>query len=427
MRNFYFMIIISQITLFAKDDCNPSEIVIQSQNELYVSLALAIMTSVIVFYLLFTNKKLKELYLEKEEANENFKMLLDNILEAVVIMDNETKKLVNANRRAQELLLISKEELISRDMLNFVEEEYIEKVKLSIAKAHVEPYELQLIKADGTVFFALVSGQNYHYKDKSLRLITIMDLTDIKEKEHILAHQSKMASMGEMIGNIAHQWRQPIATVSMQVNNMLADIDLEDVDFDEFRKNLLAINTQNQHLSKTIDDFRNFFTDDKEEAKFDIKIAIEESLNLVKASFKNSNIDLIINLQSIPFFGIKNELTQAFINILNNAKDVLVNSVDKKEDRVIFIECGYSKVDTIFITIKDNGGGVDENIIDKIFEPYFTTKHKSQGTGIGLYMTSEIICKHLQGKISVVNEVFEYNSNAYTGAKFNIEIPLRVS
>ena len=245
---------------------------------------------------------------------------------------------------------------------------------------------------------------------------------DMIEKEQILFQQSKMASMGEMIGNIAHQWRQPIAIISMWANNIIADIDMETIENKNLRKYANNINEQTKHLSETIDDFRNFFIPNKEKKIFNIETCINKTMNLLTASFNMHNIEVITDIDNIEIRGLENELTQAILNIIKNAKDILVMLPDDSR-RLLFIRV-YKKKNNLILEIKDNGGGVSKNIINKIFEPYFTTKHKSQGTGIGLYMTETIIAKHLNGHVIVKNVIYDYDSVEYRGALFKVKIPL---
>ncbi|QOY54826.1 GHKL domain-containing protein [Candidatus Sulfurimonas marisnigri] len=244
-----------------------------------------------------------------------------------------------------------------------------------------------------------------------------------QEKERqILFQQSKMAAMGEMIGNIAHQWRQPITIISMWANNIIADIDIGDVENKELRKYAVNINEQTQHLSQTIDDFRNFFIPNKDKSIFTIKSSIDKTMSLLSAAFKTHGIELIEDIEDIEIVALENELTQAILNIIKNAKDVLETRPDGSR-KLIFINV-YKKDNKAIIEIKDSGGGIADNIIDKVFEPYFTTKHKSQGTGIGLYMTESIITKHLHGEITAENSEYEYEGKHYMGAMFTIALPI---
>jgi len=244
-----------------------------------------------------------------------------------------------------------------------------------------------------------------------------------KQNEMMLHQQSKMASMGEMIGNIAHQWRQPLSSISTIASGINAQKEYEIFDESSLMPSMDKIVEQTQYMSKTIDDFRNFFKNDKEKILFSLDDAIEQNISLVETSLKNNNINFITNLDhKIELYGYKNELTQAFINIINNAKDQLVKS-DNIDNKIIKIETMILN-NMIHIKIIDNGGGVPDDIIGKVFEPYFTTKHQSQGTGIGLFMTHEIIVKHFNGTLEVTNVEFEYLNKKYTGAQFDIALAI---
>ncbi|MEA2099900.1 MAG: HAMP domain-containing sensor histidine kinase, partial [Campylobacterota bacterium] len=283
--------------------------------------------------------------------------------------------------------------------------------------------EIQEIKFYFDGFVELIKEDRQKLSDFNMNLKNKVDeeIQKNKEKEQMLFQQSKMAAMGEMIGNIAHQWRQPIAVISMWANNIIVDIDMEEIENENLRRYANKINEQTKHLSQTIDDFRNFFSPNKEKNKFAIKESIDKTMNLLTASFKTHNIEVIKDIKDVEIFALENELTQAILNIIKNAKDIIVALDNSK--KLIFINA-YKIKDNVIIEIIDNGGGVPKEIKDKIFEPYFTTKHKSQGTGIGLYMTESIITKHLHGEIGVENVEYKHNDIDYLGAKFTIKLPI---
>ncbi len=242
-----------------------------------------------------------------------------------------------------------------------------------------------------------------------------------REKDYILSQQSKMAAMGEMIGNIAHQWRQPLSLISTASSALKLKQELGDLSKEDVIETSDRILNASKHLSNTIDDFRNFFRPNKEKILVNTNELWLKIESLIKSQYESKNIKIITNIESLEFKTIENELIQVFLNILNNARDEL----DKKEDeegKFIFITMLKEK-DLLNISIKDTAGGIPEDIINRIFEPYFTTKHKSVGTGIGLYMSDEIIRKHIKGNIKVSNEDFVYKENSYKGALFEIEIP----
>ncbi|WP_298750430.1 PAS domain S-box protein [uncultured Arcobacter sp.] len=241
---------------------------------------------------------------------------------------------------------------------------------------------------------------------------------DISQRK-ALESQSKLASMGEMIGNIAHQWRQPLSMISTIASGILVKNELNITDNVDVSSNMEKIISQTKYLSNTIDDFRNFIKENNDKERISLVNTIEKSLSIIKPSISNNHINLIVNLKDdIYIDGFENQLIQAFINILNNAKDALKEkTVDK--DKLIFVETQFIK-DELFLIIKDSAGGIKDDIIHKIFEPYFTTKHKSIGTGIGLSMAYQIIAEHHNATIEVFNSTYEYNDKTHTGAYFQI-------
>lgn len=243
------------------------------------------------------------------------------------------------------------------------------------------------------------------------------------KKEKLLLQQSKMAALGEMLQNIAHQWRQPLSLISTASTGLLVKKELNiQTSLDEDIKTLNTINDTTQYLSDTINAFRDFFQHNKEKVKFNVKDIYQKTLNIVQSKFNSLDIKLIENIEDITITNFDNELIQVLMNILNNAKDILeINN--QHNERFIFISI-YTHHDHLIIKIRDNAGGIKDEIISKIFEPYFTTKHKSQGTGIGLYMCQEIITSHMNGKIRVKNKTYFYNDKEYKGAEFKISIPL---
>jgi len=242
------------------------------------------------------------------------------------------------------------------------------------------------------------------------------------QKEKILFEQSKMAAMGEMIGNIAHQWRQPLSLISTVTSGLKFKYEMGMFDEKEYMSSLDKILNSTTYLSNTIEDFRNFFKKDKEIKEFEIKELINRAITLMGNSFSVNNIKLEINIEYTLLSGYENELLQALLNILNNAKDAL----KMKEDNKVIIISTRVENDNMIIAIQDSAGGIPNNIIDKIYDPYFTTKHQSQGTGIGLFMTKEIITKHMNGSIEIENKTFEYDNQTHTGALFIITIPKKL-
>ncbi len=242
------------------------------------------------------------------------------------------------------------------------------------------------------------------------------ELDKNREKDRILIQQSKLAAMGEMLGNIAHQWRQPLNNISLFLSFIKDGYKNEKITFEMLEKYFDKSFNQIEYMSQTIDDFRNFYKPSKQKNRFDIKHAIDSTIEIIKAQIKDENINLRLNVSENILYGFENELKQSLLNIFNNALDA-IKSKSKEKDFEKYIKVD-SKEEKGFIKIKieNNGGKINEEIISKIFEPYFTTKFESQGTGIGLYMTKSIIETNMNGKIEV--------ENIEEGVVFTIKLPI---
>ena len=250
------------------------------------------------------------------------------------------------------------------------------------------------------------------------------EVTKNRRQDDILNQQSKMAAMGEMLGNISHQWRQPLSAISSSASAMKFQDNMDILDKKDLHKGLDTIMRSTQMLSQTIDDFRNFFNPKKELSTFDIKECFDKMLVLVSANLRNKNIELVQTIHSVSIYSHQNELIQALLNIINNAKDAFDDHPNESK-KYIFIETHDNGYDFI-ITIKDNAGGIKESFLNRIFEPYFTTKHQSHGTGIGLYMTKKIIESNLNGLITIQNSHYEYKGSLYQGALCTIRLPKKL-
>ncbi len=232
------------------------------------------------------------------------------------------------------------------------------------------------------------------------------------KNEQMLIQQSRLAAMGEMIGNIAHQWRQPLNALGLVVQNIYYSYEMGDLDKEYLEHSMNKSKKLTSQMSKTIDDFRNFFRPDKRQETFSISEGIQSVCELVSASYNNHNIEITTNLDdSLIAIGYPNEFSQVLLNIFTNAKDALL---EKKIVKPKVSVRSFGKDDKIVVELEDNAGGIDKNVIKKVFDPYFTTKSKKSGTGIGLYMSKMIIENSMKGEISV--------HNSPNGAVFRIEI-----
>ena len=290
--------------------------------------------------------------------------------------------------------------------------------------------KFQMKHKDGHYIPILSRAKKQIDNNQEIRLIgTHFDLTEIvkhekqqKKQQEIIFQQSKMTAMSEFVSNIAHHWRQPLSVISTSATNLEVQKEFGNLNDELIETTVKTINTHSQYLSKTIDDFGNFINEKKEEKLFDINESIETFLNLVDSSIQNNNIKIISSLEDdLKIFACPTKLIYCFVNLFNNAEEVLQD----KETKLLFIN-SYKDLSNLIIEFKDNGGGIDNEHILRIFEPYFTTKHKSFGTGMGLSITYDLIVNGLNGLITVTNEEYEYNSKQEKGAQFTITIPLKV-
>lgn len=235
-------------------------------------------------------------------------------------------------------------------------------------------------------------------------------IKQLREKDHMIIKQSRQAAMGEMIGNIAHQWRQPLNSLGVIVQNIEDAYIYNEINEKYLREKVNHIMNLLNYMSHTIDDFRNFFKPDKEKQNFSIYKAVMNAVGFMEANFTCNNIKVEFNwYQDTEIWGYPNEYAQVLLNILNNARDMLIDRNTKEPTIRITVN---KSLDKSVVLIGDNAGGIEQNIIHKIFEPYFTTKEV--GTGLGLYMSKMIVEKNMNGSLTV--------RNISEGAEFCIEV-----
>ena len=233
-----------------------------------------------------------------------------------------------------------------------------------------------------------------------------------------------MAAMGEMLENIAHQWRQPLSTISICTSGIELKKNLNMLEDKDFYDSINHIKSSISYLSNTIEDFRSFLDKDKVLSNVNVNHLVQKVLDILNPSLQSHHIEVIKNIDDFEFVTIENDLIQILMNIITNAKDALIDLKDE-EARYIFINISKNQKN-IVIEIFDNAMGIKDEIISRVFEPYFTTKHKSQGTGIGLYMSKILVDNNLKGNIAVENHTFIYNNKEFKGAKFNILLPIKL-
>ncbi|QDF28373.1 ATP-binding protein [Halarcobacter anaerophilus] len=380
-----------------------------------------------------SNKQLLEFF--NFSSLEDFKKRYECVCETFVNMDDETyliDKDYNGKNWAEYILenpqirfkaAIEKDNRLHHFTLNvnstIFDEDDVPYIIVTLTDITQEVKQQKKLKRlnDNLEDLVEIKTKELQELNESLEKRVEEEIEKSKTKDRMLFQQNKMAAMGEMLSNIAHQWRQPLSSISAAISSLKLQNELGVVDPSGFQSTCDLILRNSKYLSQTIEDFKNFFRQDREKSKFLLKKSILENISLLKDKLKHDQIRVILSIdEKVELYGYKNEFQQAILNIINNSVDAL-NSKKDIEKKVIVIECSNKT-----LTIKDSAKGIKEEIINRIFEPYFTTKHQSQGTGIGLYMTREILTKHMNFAIEVNNESFELEGEKLYGACFKITL-----
>ena len=281
-------------------------------------------------------------------------------------------------------------------------------IALSISKAQNDVVKLQRL------------NEELEIANKKLEKQIEKEVLDNKYKSSVIFHQSKMSSMGELIGNIAHQWKEPLGIISAYASSLKLDVEYENIDSSAFTIKLNQMVDITKKLSGTIDDFESFYNIETIKENFLINGSINKSLELAKDTFNENKIEVIIDLKaSIPMYGLRNEFTQALLNILACLKDNLIQKISVENKRYIFIDL-FQEDDKKYLIIKDNSG---KNTFDNdadIFNQNLDSGNLNNNSKTGLYMTKIIIEKHTKGFITFDNVKFSYKDKNYKGNQFTI-------
>lgn len=409
-----------------------------------------IVTSILLYNLvsryLFESTYLKD---ELNKSEQLFNHLSEVIMDAFATVDM-SGRILHCNEAFRAMLGYEMEELLSKTYPDITPEKW-HSVERKIIEEQVLPrgysdiYEKEYRKKDGTVFpiemrtklvrdnlgkpvimWAIIrdiserklAEERLAYKRQQLEELNQTlekrveeSVHKIRQKDLVLIQQNRLAAMGEMISNIAHQWRQPLNILGLQIQNLkqeyeAGNLDRENIE-ETFEDSMLLI----QHMSLTIDSFRNFFKPDKEKENFKVCQAIANAVQLVKAGFDHKQIKIVLYCNDdADITGYPNEFSQVILNILINARDAFEEN--KTINPSVTIITGVEE-GRVVVTVSDNAGGIPDEIIHKVFDPHFSTKGP-QGTGIGLYMSKNIVEKNMNGKLAVWNNE--------VGAVFRIEI-----
>ena len=373
-------------------------------------------------------KYTKALIAEKEYSD----MVTQTNTNAIIAVDEEFK-IQTFNKSASEIFGYTREEMLGTTLLDdrIIPQKYLQLhisgistfMRAGELKNKNFVFELEGQKKDKTIFPIRISFGIKVDGNKKIVVANIQNISSEKTKDDLINQQSKLAAMGEMIGNIAHQWRQPLSSISTIASGLKIRHKNKLLNDDELYESFDKIKEYTLHLSKTIDDFKDFFVETKDNSLFDVNSVVKKSISLIEATYKSNQITLVNeSIESDIFIhGKDSEFSQVILNILNNAKDILLeNKIDKK---IVLIKT-FTEDKYAYLEIYDSAGGIPDDIKLKVFEPYFTTKHKSQGTGVGLFMSNKIIQQHFHGELTASNEEFSIKSTKYFGAKFSIKIKL---
>ncbi len=361
-----------------------------------------------------TKQRDKELKLFEQQ--QELESIYNTTKDGLAIVDIKTN-FIKVNKAYCDITGLSEEELLQTSCFALSDPQDLERVTAIMSefmeKGIIDNFEKVCIIKDRKINVALSASW---MPDKKHILLSMKDIT----KNKLFDEQSKLAAMGEMIGNIAHQWRQPLSVITTISSGIKVRSEYEQLENYDIVADMNIIMEQAQYLSQTIDDFRNFIRDTNEVQNLSIKNTIEKTLTILHSAMINNGITIIRDLKDdMNINGYENELIQSFINIMNNAKDAIKEHLKNDDEKLIFINTSKEK-SSLIITIKDNGGGIPNDIIHRIFEPYFTTKNKSVGTGIGLSMSYKMLVERHNASIDVYNEEYIYNNKNYKGACFKI-------
>jgi signal transduction histidine kinase len=281
---------------------------------------------------------------------------------------------------------------------------------------------LSILRAQDNMEKLRTLNKELEETNKKLEQNVKQEKEDNKEMSSIIYHQSKMASMGEMIGNIANLWRQPLNTISAIASGISLEIQHTGINKTSVIGQLERIVSTTKILTRTVNDFRNFYNVDNMHKEFNLSSAINKSLDISKNVMQLNNIEIIATLDaSIVVYALENEFIQSFLNLITNSEDALIVNINMAHKRYIFIDL-FKEDNKINIKIKDNAKGIEKKIEDDIFNEYFSTKKSSENIGLGLFLTKQIIEKHMNGCLNFKNSSYEYEGNEYYGAEFTITL-----
>ncbi len=377
--------------------------------------------------------------------------IINTTTEGFWLLDSELK-IIDVNYSLCAMLGYTKEEMLGKIPLDFISEQdqalcTAQAKRINDISSRI--YEISFKKKNGSIIHTLTNATTMYAQDGSMKTFAFMtdisnqikiqddlkkrqdDIEELnnslefkimqeveknREKEQMMYQQSRLASMGEMIGNIAHQWRQPLNIMALVMQDIYISDQLGTLTSKKVEDSYEKSNNLLQYMSQTIDDFRNFFKQGDEELAFSVKESLASVYSLISTNLSYNHIECEIKVEHDSIIkGGLNEFKQVLINIINNAQEAIQSNTraQKKKIDVLITQKNNQAV----IHISDDGGGMKKEVINKIFDPYFTTKNQTQGTGLGLYMSKQIIENSMCGSLSA--------KNTNVGAEFTIKLPIK--
>ena len=389
-------------------------------------LLIALLGLIFYFFLLYIilelvrSRKMLQIKTEEIEESERFyRTIFSSVYEAILILENHT--IVDCNDLALSLFDMSREELIGKDIFTLPyaiecrEQNFEDSLDLAYKGNHlIIQCSLHLKNLLEEIKIVEFSLSGFEQKDENKLVMVARDITAHVEEERIYRMQTRQAQMGEMISMIAHQWRQPLAIINAITSRMRLEVMLSDEEDGLLIDDLIKIEQQCTHLSQTISDYRDFFRPDKPKEYFNISVLIHNAISLMDQTLKNHGImvETVLKYDS-NLLTYRNEILQVLMALLKNSLDAFVEKQITNGEISITLD---KDINYCIIKIRDNAGGIASEVINKLFIPYFTTKTKSNGTGLGLYMSRTIIHDHCNGVLEVESERSE--------AIFTIKLPL---
>lgn len=362
-------------------------------------------------------KDLKWNILKRKEVKTYYQTLFNVANDAILI--SKDLKITECNQKTEEIFVLPKEKLLKVTLLDIspayqpdrsLSAERIAKIVKCSQKGEQQFFRWSFLRNDGTEFPASVNVKSFTLENEEVLLLSIRDISKRVDAEAQLMQAQKMAAVGEMLGIIAHQWRQPLNTLSTYISSLQAAQYNNMVTKSFVEKLVSGADGQIKFMSKTIDDFRNFFKPSKAKGYIDVFDVIMSSVKLMEAQIKNADIKLTVKnsagVKHLTVFGYMSEFVHVMVNVIVNARDAL------QEKELESNESFHKKIDIhvksddefVYITITDNGSGIPEHILPHIFNPYYTTKSSQSGTGVGLYMSKMIVEKEMGGQLTAKNQ-----------------------